>query len=302
MNMLSRMDRHICIYLLIISCFTLVCINGRHQDVSSSCEVSVKVRRNTILRSAPNQSLTIKCPVSHCGESLNVTWCKLDTDQCERLNYSENVKIRQDKQGDKLISCLTFERISIHDDGLYRCGLNGYKNELISHLISVSVSDSHQNLQNVADALSSPAADVDASWQPYFFIVFGVGLLVAAMTVLTLLRIHGWRRILTVNQTKAQEKPSHNIPNLPKARAPSLPVPPSNLYSLDENCSRTAVRPTPQPRLMTSITQFTVVNPEDPSQGSHRAVYAVISRQAVREQHTQITGNEENAYAAIRMS
>ncbi len=111
-------------------------------DLFPSCEVELMVRRGLTWKTAPRQCLTVKCPVKHCGESLNVTWCKLlDTNKCEQINCTENVEIRQDNtnDADKLISFLTFKWISISDDGLYRCGLEGNKLEF-SHLINISVS------------------------------------------------------------------------------------------------------------------------------------------------------------------
>lgn len=101
------------------------------------------VRRGTTYTTAPRQRLTVRCPVKHCGESLDVTWCKLlDTNKCERINYTENVEVRQNYTHVKgeLISLLTFKRISTDDDGLYRCGLKGYKYFQISHIINISFS------------------------------------------------------------------------------------------------------------------------------------------------------------------
>lgn len=110
-------------------------------DSFPSCEVELMVRRGTTRKVAPRQPLTVSCPVKHCGESLNVTWCKL-LDECEQINYTKNVEIRQTENHveDEMISILTFRRISIHDDGLYRCYVKGYKYEQISHIINISVS------------------------------------------------------------------------------------------------------------------------------------------------------------------
>ena len=112
-------------------------------DSFPACEVGLMVRRGTTLKAAPQQRVRVKCPVKHCGEPLNVTWCKLlDTGKCEQMKETENVEIMQnDKHAkDELTSFLTFKRISINDDGLYRCDLKGYKDEQISHTINISVS------------------------------------------------------------------------------------------------------------------------------------------------------------------
>lgn len=99
------------------------------------------VRRNSTWKTPPRQSLTVSCPVIHCGETLEVTWCKLfDSVNCERIHETKNVKITQNPDKDKLISYLNFKEISIHDDGMYRCGLLGYNGSVISHSIIISVS------------------------------------------------------------------------------------------------------------------------------------------------------------------
>uniref|UniRef100_A0A7N8X5C2 Ig-like domain-containing protein n=1 Tax=Mastacembelus armatus TaxID=205130 RepID=A0A7N8X5C2_9TELE len=110
-----------------------------------SCDVVLMVRRNTHMKIAPNQSLTVKCPVKHCGKSLEVTWCKLlDTDRYGPFNKSENVEIRQNNnhRKDELISYLTFKRISMHDEGMYRCDLERCQSNFnyFSHAINISVS------------------------------------------------------------------------------------------------------------------------------------------------------------------
>ncbi|XP_060909429.1 uncharacterized protein si:ch211-214p13.8 isoform X2 [Labrus mixtus] len=292
------MERPICTYLLILSSFTFVYVNGRLPDSSPSCKVSVSVRRGTMWKTAPGQRLTVTCPVKHCGQPLNVTWCKLlHTDKCEQLNHIENVEVRQNNADHKykLMSYLTFKWISIHDDGLYRCVLKGHKYKQISHMINISVSA----------AVSHDAHVEEASWQPYTFICVSIVFLAATLTVLMLLRFYGWKRVLIVNETRAQEFSCHKMTNLPKWTAPSIPVQPANLYSLNENHSQTGLRRTSQPPLTTSRNQPAVANPSDQSPGSQHEVYAVISRQAVipaREQHDQTTGNKSTDYAAIKVS
>uniref|UniRef100_A0A3Q3J3C1 Ig-like domain-containing protein n=1 Tax=Monopterus albus TaxID=43700 RepID=A0A3Q3J3C1_MONAL len=104
-------------------------------------------RKGTTKKRAPNQSLTLKCPVRHCGESLDVTWCKLlAPNHCDRIKETENIEITQDNnteyRKDQLISYLTFKQISVYDDGLYRCELTGshHRYDQISHTINISVS------------------------------------------------------------------------------------------------------------------------------------------------------------------
>ncbi|XP_044072321.1 B- and T-lymphocyte attenuator [Siniperca chuatsi] len=311
MNTSSLMDRLSYIYLLIFMCFTLVCTYGSAQDLFPSCEVGLMVRRGTAWKTGPGQLLTVRCPVKHCGESLNVTWCKLlDTNKCEQINYTENVEIIQKHVKDGITSFLTFKRISIHDDGLYRCYLKGYKYGVVSHIINISVSDLNQgvkNSDNNADELASTADEEDVSWLPYFYICISIALLVITLTVLTLLSFYGWKGKLTRNHTKGQEMSTHVIPDLPKRSAPSTHVLQTHFSILNDICTpNTAEKPLSQPPLMTTENQPAVANTADKSQVLDRAVYAVINHRQpgipAREQHTVTKQNKNTEYAAINVS
>ncbi|CAJ1079549.1 B- and T-lymphocyte attenuator-like isoform X1 [Xyrichtys novacula] len=312
--MSSQMDRLIFTTLLILSCFTFVCVHGRSQDGFSSCEVALLVKRGTTWAAAPEQHLTVDCPVKHCGESLNVTWCKLsNTDRCEHINFAEHTGVEQNfrQEKDKIISYLTFERISIHDDGLYRCVLLSYKEDPISHIINISVSDSYSGVQNlqIPDA-ARRAADPktvenigDAFWLPYFYICISIALLAVVLTVLTFIKLCSWKRILTVTQTKGQEIATYAIPDLPKGSAPSISVLPVN-FQVQNDSYQPAVRPASQAPPMTCGNQSAVVNTVEESQGSDHAVYAVVNRPKaeipVRELHNHTAGNKNTEYASIK--
>ncbi|XP_051259470.1 B- and T-lymphocyte attenuator [Dicentrarchus labrax] len=317
--MSSLMDRLTYTSLLVFHCFTFVCTYGGHHGIYPSCDVELKVRRNTGWKVAPQQGLTVKCPVKHCGESLNITWCKLlDTDKCERIHEAENVEIKQDDKDfkDEVISFLTFKRISIDDDGLYRCSIKGYKYELISHTINISVSDLHNGINNSEnnayliqgisnsenDAYQSPSVGdhLGEPWQPYFYIFFGVAFLVATLTALTILRFHGWKRILLINPKKGQEMSTHMIPDLPRGSDPSGLVLQTHFSSLNEICSSTtAERPPSQPPPMSNGNQPAVANTANESQVTDHAVYAVINhRQFGRPAREQ----QNSQYAAINFS
>ncbi|XP_058478605.1 B- and T-lymphocyte attenuator isoform X2 [Solea solea] len=211
MNMLGLMDRLTYIHLLMLYFF--VSIHGRREGLFPRCEVMANVRRGTTVKKIPQQSVTVSCPVVHCGKSLNVTWCKLsNTGRCQQIGNTENVEIRQDGHlKDKLISYLTFKQISVYDDGLYRCELHGLANgeSHISHHINISVSDMHQGLESdgsIAAASLNQAVDESASWHPYFYICGGIALLVFTLTALTLLQFYGCQQVpnnkATQNQTQ----------------------------------------------------------------------------------------------------
>lgn len=103
----------------------------------SSCEVEIYVRRGTTKNVSPGQSLTIKCPIKHCGTISNVTWCKFfDTMHCGNILKTENTEIREENKGIKLVSYLKFKQISIDDEGLYQC-VFGHG---VSHVTNISVS------------------------------------------------------------------------------------------------------------------------------------------------------------------
>lgn len=111
-------------------------------DQGPTCEVRVK--RNTIWNAVPQKALTINCPVRHCGEKLHATWCKfVDLLNCEQIHETEQVTFGW-RQKDILI--LDFKKISINDDGLYRCGVAENGSTTVSHAIKVSVSGNQPKL------------------------------------------------------------------------------------------------------------------------------------------------------------
>ncbi|KAK9537748.1 hypothetical protein VZT92_005334 [Zoarces viviparus] len=193
----------------------------------------------------------------------------------------ENVTIRQnDKRVEgELISYLTFTRISIHDNGLYRCTLKGYKDELISHNINISVSDLNQGvkisdynadeLPSADDEDDDDEDDEDVPWLPDLILC----VLVVTLTVLTLLTCYGCKRQLNHTEGQVmQERSTHMIPDPP--------------IILQYTCSpSTAKRPPSQAPPM--------ANTADESQVSDRVVYAVVNHRQtgipVREQHAETT-------------
>ncbi|XP_074515165.1 uncharacterized protein LOC141782540 isoform X1 [Sebastes fasciatus] len=306
MNTSGRMDKLTYTYLLMFCCLTFVCIDGRVQDLIPSCEVEVMVWRGTTWETAPQQNLSVSCPVKHCGESIKVTWCKLlHTNTCEQMNYTENVETNTTQ--DELISYLNFTRISIHDNGLYRCNVKGDKYEQISNIINISVSDSYQGVKhlpnthsdNNKDELPSAAGDEDVSWLPYFIIPVSIALLVVTLTVLTLLSFYGWKRIQ--NHTKGQETPTRMLPDLPSPSAPSI------LALHDTYSPSTAESPPSAPPMMTTNgNQPAVANTADGGQGSLYAVYSTVNhRQSgipATEQHAATEQKKKTGYAAIIVS
>ncbi|XP_024860400.2 uncharacterized protein LOC112450325 isoform X4 [Kryptolebias marmoratus] len=138
--MLGRMDT--LSYLMVVFCFTFFI--GEGEALPSSCDITLKVKRGTTLEATKGQSLTVSCPVGHCGESLNVTWCKLlGKSNCEVVSSTKKVEINQEHVNDELISYLRFKEVSINDGGQYRCNLIRQSSQLVSHSINISVSGGH---------------------------------------------------------------------------------------------------------------------------------------------------------------
>ncbi|XP_035507472.2 uncharacterized protein si:ch211-214p13.8 isoform X1 [Scophthalmus maximus] len=273
------MDRLPYTCLMMFSLF--VSIHGIRKGSSHPCRVDVMVRRGTTLKIAPHQPLSVGCPVRHCGTWLSVTWCKiLDRNRCERMKSTENVEIRQ-KDGrakDELISYLTFKRISAHDDGLYKCYLEAYEYESISHTINISVSDIHQGVEstdNSEEVVSlSTAGDEAGSWLPYVYICGGIALLVFSITALTHLHFHGCKQMLTHKPTKGQETSAHMLPALPKWGAPSAPVEQAHFVRKAPPSPRPAGSP---PCPIAGGKQPLAGRTAEERQASPYAVYAVIN-------------------------
>ncbi|KAM9341995.1 uncharacterized protein KZ484_014674 [Pholidichthys leucotaenia] len=278
------------IYLIIFFCFTFTYICGKHQDLSSLCEVEIMIPRGETKKTAPEQSLTVKCPVKHCGRSLKVTWCKLHSIyDCEWINETENIEIRQDHVMDKLISYLSFKEISIHDDGLYKCGVIGYSHS--SHSVNISVSDKHssshvsdismpdkhlgvKNSDNKAEPLQTDGNE-DKSWIPYFSICAGIIFLIFTLIILTHLSFYGRKRVLPFTSRHREEMPTHMIPGLPKWSAPSTPVL-TRLPVVNDIYSSSRTETPKCPSTILSGNQPSFANAENKSEASDNVLYAVI--------------------------
>ncbi|XP_028249039.1 B- and T-lymphocyte attenuator-like [Parambassis ranga] len=292
------------IYLLICGCFMCVCADGRHKDVST-CEIELLVRRQTVFRAALGQHVIVKCPVKHCGQSPNVTWCKLlNTNNCERIHESNNTEIIQKHVKDKLISHLTFKQISINDDGLYRCQVHG---GAVSHAINISVSVTDDEPENIIPSyyddetaqLQGPPCN--RPWLPYLYICVSVVLTVIALTVIAF-RFNGWKRNLTVSRAKTKVMSTQVIPDLPRRSAPPTPVLQTHFSVLNDIYSpSSALTPNPPP----TGNQAAVGSTAEKGRGSDCAVYAAINhRQSgtpARKQQRNAKQEKDPEYAVIRL-
>ncbi|XP_054887520.1 B- and T-lymphocyte attenuator [Poeciliopsis prolifica] len=264
--------------LLIIWCVTFICLS--RENKVSSCDVTTKVRRREIKRVSPGQNLTVKCPVQHCGKSFNVGWFKFSATLAnwEAIPDTENIKITQKYDKENVISYLSFEQVSINDDGLYQCTA-GHGNEVVSHSINISVSESNKGVENPDDdAVGSGSIDDDLSSLSILLICVTITLLIAAAIVLVLMCFHGCKRTWTRNyKNQEQEISTHMIPELPKTIAlssPSLRTPTSvlnDIYSSNKPERSTS------PGLALTGNQQTVTYSTVKTEAPKSEVYAVIN-------------------------
>ncbi|KAF3694756.1 B- and T-lymphocyte attenuator B- and T-lymphocyte-associated protein Precursor [Channa argus] len=306
MNMLRLMDRLPYSYLLIFSCFTFV--YGKDEDFSPSCEVGLLVRRGTTLKTVPHQPVTVECPVQHCGKSLNVTWCKLlRNDHCELIIKTANVEMRQkyDSGKHELVSYLTFNNISSHDDGLYRCDIKGY--QIVGHVINISVSDLNLTVETFDNNEEVTVSSVGNkhSWLPYVGICVGTASLVILLSGLTYIHVCDWKRKLTYKPTHRQEMSTFTIPDLPKRHDPTTLVMQDHFAVLNDIYFSSSGTLLSTPPLITSGNQ-PLANKANESQVSYFGVYAeIIHVQSMlpdRKQHMVTEQLKNTEYATIIVS
>ncbi|XP_041858119.1 B- and T-lymphocyte attenuator [Melanotaenia boesemani] len=305
MNMSCLMERKL--NCLIVWCFTFIYICRGGQDLSTSCDVMLMVRRSTVWRAAPTNHLTVSCPVKDCGKSLNVTWCKvLSNNNCKQINNAEDVEIRQTYEKEGLISYLSFKQVSVHDDGLYRCTLIREDLKVFSNAINISVSDEIQGVEHFSyRAGESPSAAGDeVDWVPYFSICIGLAFLVTILTALTILCFHGWNRKWTSDAVKREEMPIHMIPTLPKRNIPSAPVLQTHFSILNDIYS-SAETPTSPPFIIPTEIQHAVTKTAVQSPESDNEVYAVINHSQrgtpALNPHATSKMDKNPAYAVINL-
>nr|XP_029513683.1 B- and T-lymphocyte attenuator-like [Oncorhynchus nerka] len=301
--------------LLVLCLLLLVCIHGNAQG---PCEIEVPIKRNTVWYAVPQKRLTINCPVKHCGETLRVTWCKFDDANCKQVNETEQVKIGWkplDRGSENRIAFLDFKKISMNDDGSYRCGMAGNKSSIVSHAINVSVSDINLKMTSTADhnTNNSPNAKHDEkylSWLPYAYICVGIVLLVVVVTAISFLYLYGCKGPTrsTNNGIKEQAAPCPDLSSCSKGTCASSPFTPNpahsdNLYN-NGPYAKHINRASAHSLLMTNGT-LPSSDITAGSQGSNHLVYASLNHQTPRGSpkppHIPTPHDECSEYAAIRV-
>ncbi|XP_019910231.3 B- and T-lymphocyte attenuator-like isoform X1 [Esox lucius] len=197
---------------LVLCLLFLLCDRDNGADQGLSCVSEVRVRRNTAFKAVPLNRLTINCTVKHCGDVPNITWCKfLDSSICKPMTDAGNIKVSQKKlSAHEVMSFLFFKKISMDDQGQYRCYLAGNENSVVSHAISVNVSERDVGFEysgNNTGDIPTSKYKMDVYWLPYVGICMGVLLLVVMVTAIFFFSLDGCEGPITSakSRTKVQE-------------------------------------------------------------------------------------------------
>ncbi|XP_014029481.1 B- and T-lymphocyte attenuator [Salmo salar] len=303
------MDRLRSDHILLVLCLLfLLCVHGNAQGQGPTCEMRVK--RNTIWNAVPQKALKIDCPVRHCGENLHATWCKfVDLLNCKQIHETEQVTFRW---REKNIWILDFKKISMNDNGLYRCGVAENGSTTVSHAIKVSVSDSNLEITSTADHNTNDSPNTkpdrnDPSFLPYVYICVGTVVLVVIVTAFSLFCLNAYKGPTrsTENRTKKQEMStlaatcpdiSFNLEGtFPSSPSTPNPVQPANLYDNGLYCNR--INDTNEALPSSNIRAG--------GQVSNHLVYASLNhettRGSLRSPHIPTPQHSFSEYAVIRV-
>ncbi|XP_062389465.1 uncharacterized protein LOC134077846 [Sardina pilchardus] len=171
----------------------LLCQITAAQD-EAICDTQVRVRRNTVLTTAPMKPLTLNCTITwqNCNTEPKVTWCKLLTDgSCVQVNRTHQHRIYQERSpggGNELIFYLKFHQVSKHDDGLYRCEIS-QPQSVISHAISISVSETPHTTKESPPIRTNPALDSD--WLIYVCVCTACAVVILIVIIICFCTLRG---------------------------------------------------------------------------------------------------------------
>lgn len=87
-------------------------------------------------------SLQLECPVGHCTNKSNVTWCKFKEQRCLSLEHGN---MTWEDRKNTSVFILHFDQVLASDNGSYRCSLSGSSGLLESHSITIYVTERTQN-------------------------------------------------------------------------------------------------------------------------------------------------------------
>ncbi|KAI1885326.1 hypothetical protein AGOR_G00218990 [Albula goreensis] len=167
---------------LVLSLLLLISVRGDAQGQGTECSVGIRVRRNTNFKQVATKSLKITCPVQNCGQTIDVTWCKIQGNNCIPLNKTNGITVGWEKPEKEMPEWfLAFASIKEEDSGKYRCRLSGDE-MAVGHNIDIAVTGNEGTTQ-------------DLSWLPYIYICTGMVVVVVIMVMaISFLLIYGCKR------------------------------------------------------------------------------------------------------------
>ncbi|XP_026074815.1 uncharacterized protein LOC113053758 isoform X2 [Carassius auratus] len=268
-----------------------------------------KVQRGTVHKAFINKPLKISCNLLYCEEQiLIVTWTKEDlkewipVSEADQMSTSQNYSSSDPKM---LSSYLTFTNMSKHHDGLYRCELKSSNFSIVSHYINVSVSDDmlEDEMPSEKSETTDSISDSGLWWLPYLFISLGIVILVAMITLISILFINGFK--------SSRRKKAHR-PQVQYTATSFLPSSPSRTFlkrefseesqqhSRDSNTCSLTLPPGRSALRVSDCSDDPFSNRRESR--SSQVVYASLHHLAPSSSTPRQTREEFSEYASIRVS
>lgn len=262
-----------------------------------SCE-QLYVKRKSMNVTA-GDSLQLECPVGHCTNKSNVTWCKFKEQRCLSLGH-KNMTWEDRKNTSVFI--LHFDQVLASDNGSYRCSLSASSGLLESHLITIYVTERTQNysehplitLTNISDTASAPGpAPMEnmggRRWILYSLIPLGgLPLLITCFYLFSCLRRHQGKQ----KKSSDTEERENNLVDVPQ---------PFQSQQTEVGTRQNSQTLTSETRIYDNEPWFGVQ--EDPSlkENKQSIVYASLNHSVIGMNRRQARNIEEapTEYAAI---
>ncbi|KAJ8396405.1 hypothetical protein AAFF_G00019820 [Aldrovandia affinis] len=281
----------------------VICFRGDTQGHAIKCSPAVRVHRNTEFTAVAKASLKIICPVQHCGLTLNVTWCKVDMDNCIPVNKTDGITDGWEKNEGQLDSWfLLFGNVNLDDAGHYRCGLSGSVTS-VSHSINVIIAATNygniNNNSNTTDrSLQEEDDDQGLIWLPYIFICAGTMSVIVMAMAISFLFIYGCKR----SERSRKADPTNLQYEAPKIynASPRPDLPASRLPHI-RHATPSGALP-----IRTNMDNQAAIGMDSSSTHDNEKyiTYASLNHQAPKKSPTctDISREEFSEYAAIRVS
>ncbi|XP_026104361.1 uncharacterized protein LOC113075922 isoform X2 [Carassius auratus] len=269
-----------------------------------------KVQRGTVHKVFINKPLRISCNLLYCDEQiLNVTWTKEDlkewipVSEADQMSTSQNYSSSDPKM---LSSYLTFTNMSKHHDGLYRCELKSSNFSIVSHYINVSVSDDMLEDEMPSETESETTDSISDSglwWLPYLFISLGIVILVAMITLISILFINGFKssRRKKAHRPQVQYTATSFLPSSPSRSFLKREFSEESLqHSRDSNTCSLTLPPGRSALRVSDCSDDPFSNRRESR--SSQVVYASLHHLAPSSATPRQTREEFSEYASIRVS